>query len=64
MKPFVMGEITPQPGGRHTRPSFSAGAFLIHDLDCTLGGAAGLGGGGSLGSLGTKVTKKSPRLLR
>ena len=25
------------PGGRHTRPSFSAGAFLIHDLDCKRG---------------------------
>jgi hypothetical protein len=35
MKPFVMGKITPQPGGSHTRPSFSAGAF--HDLDCKRG---------------------------
>jgi hypothetical protein len=25
MKPFLMGEITPPPGGRHTRSSFSAG---------------------------------------
>jgi hypothetical protein len=33
MKPFLMGEITPQPGGRHTRPSFSAGVFLVHHLD-------------------------------